>query len=174
MTRTLSRSTVTTRDPVTTTRGATAAVAAGRPARTTLPAQREAARAAGSAGAVGRRTAREPEPLTVAPPEPVPVPRAAFVLLVLAVVVAGVVGILLLNTRVNENAFILHDLRQEQVLLDRQQQELEQRLARYESPAHLAEAARRLGLVPAEEVGYLRMSDDRAVVDLVSTTLPEG
>src|SRR5690349_6810564 len=42
--------------------------------------------------------------LTVAPPAPVSVPRAPFVALVLVVVVAGVMGILVLNTKINENA----------------------------------------------------------------------
>jgi cell division protein FtsB len=107
---------------------------------------------------------RSPEPnrrsvprLRVAPPPPVPVPRAPFVVLVLLVVAGGVLGILLLNTKVNENAFILHDLRQEQAVLDQHQQELEQEIARADTPAQLEAEARRLGLVKAEELAYLRL-----------------
>jgi cell division protein FtsB len=101
--------------------------------------------------------------LKVAPPPPVPVPRTPFVALVLLVVAAGVLGILLLNTKVNENAFILHDLRQEQAALDQRQQELEQEIAQAGTPARLAEEARRLGLVQAEELAYLRLPDGELV-----------
>jgi hypothetical protein len=97
--------------------------------------------------------------LAVAPPAPVPVPRAPFVALVLLVVVGGVLGILLLNTRVNENAFILHDLRQEQAVLDQQQQRLEEQIAQADSPRQLELEARRLGLVRAGELTYLRLPD---------------
>src|SRR5690606_30396135 len=91
------------------------------------------------------------------------VPRTAFVVLVLAVVAVGVIGILLLNTKVNENAFILHDLQQEQARLDRRQQELEQQIAQASSPTQLDAAARRLGLVKAERVGYLRLPEGELV-----------
>jgi cell division protein FtsB len=101
--------------------------------------------------------------LRVAPPTPVPVPRTPFVVLVLLVVAGGVLGILLLNTKVNENAFILHDLRQEQAALDQRQQELEQEIARADTPAQLETEARRLGLVKAEELAYLRMPGGEVV-----------
>lgn len=107
-----------------------------------------------------RSASRPPAPhLAVAPPPPVPVPRAPFVVLVLLVVVVGVVGILLLNTKVNENAFILHDLRQEQAALDQRQQRLEERIAQADSPRQLEEAARQMGLVRAEQLAYLRLPD---------------
>jgi cell division protein FtsB len=109
-------------------------------------------------------SARQAVPrLKAEPPAPVPVPRAPFVALVLLVVTAGVLGILLLNTKVNENAFILHDLRQDQAVLDQRQQELEEEIARAGTPAQLAEAARRLGLVQAEELAYLRLPDGELV-----------
>lgn len=93
------------------------------------------------------------------PPAPVPVPRAPFVVLVLLLVVGGVVGILLLNTKINENAFVLHELRQRQVELDQREQRLEQEIAQASSPAQLAAAARRLGLVDRrDERAYLRLS----------------
>ena len=81
------------------------------------------------------------------PPAPVAVPRAPFVVLVLALVVGGVLGILLLNTKINENAFVLYELRQEQAELDQREQQLEQEIAYARSTAQLAAAARRMGLV---------------------------
>lgn len=97
------------------------------------------------------------------PPAPVAVPRAPFVVLVLLVVVGGVLGILLLNTKINENAFVLHELRQQQTTLDQRQQQLEQQIAQASSPAQLAAAAQRLGLVDrSDDRAHLRLSEDRS------------
>lgn len=94
------------------------------------------------------------------PPAPVAVPRAPFVVLVLLVVVGGVLGILLLNTKINENAFVLHELRQQQVALDQREQQLEQEIAQASSTAQLAAAAQRLGLVDRRaDLAYLRLPD---------------
>jgi len=101
--------------------------------------------------------------LKVAPPVPVSVPRAPFVALLLLVVVGGVLGILLVNTKINENAFQLRNLEQEQSALDRQEQDLKQRIANYESPNNLAAQARRLGLVPAESPAFIRLPDGRLI-----------
>jgi hypothetical protein len=101
--------------------------------------------------------------LRVAPPLPVMVPRAPFIALVLVLVVGGVLGILVLNTKINENAFRLHDLQQRQATLDQRQQELEQRLAGYESPNNLAAAACKLGLVPAGAPAFIRLPDGRLI-----------
>jgi hypothetical protein len=103
-----------------------------------------------------------------------PVPRAPFVALVLLVVVGGVVGILLLNTKVNENAFILHDLREEQILLDQRQQRLEEEIAQADSPRQLEEAARRMGLVRADELAYLRLPDGVVVQEPPPAAGPDG
>lgn len=85
------------------------------------------------------------------------VPRAPFVVLILVVVIGGVLGVLLLNTKVNENAFLLDDLRAEQAALDQREQRLEEQIAQADSPAQLTAAARRLGLVKADELAYLQL-----------------
>jgi hypothetical protein len=99
--------------------------------------------------------------LQVAPPAPVSAPRAPFVALVLALVVAGVVGILVLNTKIVENAFTLHNLQEQQSALDLQQQGLERDLAFKESPGQLAAAATRLGLVPSRTPAFIVLPDGR-------------
>jgi hypothetical protein len=104
-----------------------------------------------------------PPRLRVAPPAPVATPRAPFILLVLTIVVSGVLGILVLNTKINENAFQLHDLQQQQTALDQQEQQLERELAEKESPGSLAAAARRLGLVPAGTPAFIRLPDGRVL-----------
>ena len=61
--------------------------------------------------------------------------RAPFLVLVLALAVGGLVGLVLLNTAVNENAFRLHDLDTRQESLDKQEQLLKQELdARASNP----------------------------------------
>ena len=81
--------------------------------------------------------------------------------LVLTVVIVGVVGILVLNTMINENAFRLHDLRVQQSSLDLREQQLEQDLAQQESPVNLAASARRLGLVPSRRPAFIVLPDGR-------------
>jgi hypothetical protein len=99
----------------------------------------------------------------VAPPLPVMVPRAPFIALILVLVVGGVLGILVLNTKINENAFRLHDLQQRQATLDQRQQELEQLLADYESPNNLAAAACKLGQVPAGAPAFILLPVGRVI-----------
>jgi hypothetical protein len=109
------------------------------------------------------RDSAVPRPLRVAPPLPVLVPRAPFIGLILVLVVGGVLGILVLNTKINENAFRLHDLRQQQASLDQREQELEQRLANHEAPNSLAAAACKLGLVSAGAPAFIRLPDGQVI-----------
>ncbi|MBO0867233.1 MAG: hypothetical protein J2P15_01590 [Micromonosporaceae bacterium] len=106
---------------------------------------------------------REQPRLRAAPPVPVAAPRAPFVALVLVMVVAGVVGILVLNTKINENAFQLTNLEAQQVTLDQQEQQLNQQLADRESPNNLAAEALKLGLVPAGTPAFIRLPDGRVL-----------
>ncbi|WP_203903347.1 hypothetical protein [Virgisporangium aliadipatigenens] len=112
--------------------------------------------------------AAEPAPtrggiLGVVPPAPVSAPRAPFISLVLAVVVAGVFGILVINTKINENAFRLHDARANQADLDRNEERLRGEIAMLESPNSLAAAARRMGMVPAPTPAYLKLPNGQQV-----------
>jgi len=97
--------------------------------------------------------------LRVAPPAPVSAPRAPFVALVLVLVLAGVVGILVLNTRIAENAFKLDALKTKQAGLDRDEDRLRSDLANKESPVTLASRAKQLGLVPSRTPAFLVLPD---------------
>jgi cell division protein FtsB len=99
--------------------------------------------------------------LWVAPPAPINAPRAPFIALVVAVVVAGVIGILLINTKTAENSFQIDALQKEQAKLDSRQQDLENEIAAFNSPGSLDAAARRLGLVKAESPAYIRLPDGK-------------
>jgi hypothetical protein len=74
-----------------------------------------------------------------------------------------VLGILMVNTKINENAFQIKDLNRQQAALDRQEQDLNKQIADYESPNNLAAAARRLGLVPAGSPAFIRLPDGRII-----------
>jgi hypothetical protein len=99
--------------------------------------------------------------MRVAPPAPVAAPRTPFVLLVLTLVAGGIVGLLVLNTAINADAFKITALRDQQSRLDTQEQQLNQELADLQSPGNLQAAATRLGLVPAGTPAFLRLPDGR-------------
>lgn len=119
----------------------------------------EADRSAKPAVDEGRGGAR----LRVAPPPPVSVPRAPFVALILVLVVGGVLGILVINTKINENSFRLGKLQQEQAALDLREQQLEKQIADAEAPGSLAAQARKLGLVDSGPPAFIRLPDGRVI-----------
>ncbi|WP_428964451.1 hypothetical protein [Micromonospora fluostatini] len=106
--------------------------------------------------------ARTPR-LRVAPPPPVSVPRAPFAALIVVLVVGGVLGILVVNTKINENAFRLEKLQQQQAKLDLDQQELEKEIAKQQAPGSLEANARKLGLVESAEPAYIRLPDGKII-----------
>jgi outer membrane murein-binding lipoprotein Lpp len=101
--------------------------------------------------------------LRLAPSLPVSGPRVPFIVMIVVLVIAGVVGILALNQKINENAFELDKLRAQQAQLDRQEQNLDEEIALKESPGNLAAAARKLGLVPAGAPAFIRLPDGKIV-----------
>jgi type II secretory pathway pseudopilin PulG len=107
--------------------------------------------------------------LRVAPPAPISVPRAPFVALVLSLVVAGVFGILLINTKTNENSFEISQLQEQQHVLDNQQQQLQKQIDMYETPGNLHAAARKLGLVIGQPA-LIRLQDGRIINPMIPGT----
>lgn len=97
------------------------------------------------------------------PPVPVTVVRAPFVILVIIAVITGVVGILVLNTMITEDAFKLSAMRKDQVLLDQREQQLRQLISNHESPGSLAAAAAKLGLVEAGPPAFIVLPDGRTI-----------
>ncbi|MET8093871.1 hypothetical protein [Micromonospora sp. NPDC005220] len=111
----------------------------------------------------GNAAGTRPPRLRVAPPAPVSVPRAPFAALIVVLVVGGVLGILAVNTKINENAFRLERLQQQQARLDLEKQQLDKQIADAEAPGNLTAEARRLGLVDAGEPGYIRLPDGKTL-----------
>jgi hypothetical protein len=98
-----------------------------------------------------------------APALPVGLPKASFVALMAGLIVVGVVGVLVLHTKINEGSFRLSDLRSTQAALDQQEQQLEQQLNELSSAGNLQAQAIRLGLVPAGTTAFITLPDGRVV-----------
>ncbi|MEU5939717.1 hypothetical protein ABZ807_11050 [Micromonospora sp. NPDC047548] len=111
---------------------------------------------------VAATTAGTPR-LRVAPPPPVRVPQAPFAALIVVLVVGGVLGILAVNTKINENAFKLQQLQQQQAGLDVDEQQLNKQIELAQEPGNLTAEALKLGLVKADEPAYIRLPDGRMI-----------
>lgn len=105
----------------------------------------------------GTRTARPS--IAVVPDAPARPSRLPFVLLVLLVLGVGLVGLLLLNTNLQQGSFQIHDLERRTAELEKRQGELEQKVAAAQAPENLAKQARKQGLVPNADPGFLQLSN---------------
>jgi cell division protein FtsB len=94
--------------------------------------------------------------LRVVTPVPSRAPRAPFVLFSMLVVGLGLVGLLVLNTVVAQDAFTLHDLDRNAAQLAEREQALKREVAALEAPAAVAARATKLGLVPAGDPVFLK------------------
>lgn len=106
------------------------------------------------------RPANRRAALRVVDAAPVTRSHAGFILLCVALVVAGLLGGLLLNTARAESSFTLADLRNEQTQLHDTRVTLEAELSQQRSPETLAASAEDLGLVPSPSTAVLRLSDN--------------
>lgn len=88
---------------------------------------------------------------------------APFVVLVVTLLAAGLVGLLMLNTVLAQDAFVLKDLRRTAAALTDQQQALMQDVAAAASPAQLAARARELGMVENRNPVFIRLADARVL-----------
>jgi hypothetical protein len=98
--------------------------------------------------------------LRVVPGRPVRPRRAPFVLLVLFLLAAGLVGLLVLNTSLQQGTFDLADLEQHTALLRDRHSELVGDLGNRSEPGALAGRAKQLGMVPSADPHFLQL--DRA------------
>ena len=122
--------------------------------------------------APARRTAPARRPaLRVVTPVPSRAPRAPFVLFSMLLVGAGLVGLLVLNTVVAQDAFTLHDLDRETAALAEREQLLREEVAALEAPAAVADRASELGLVSAGDPVFVT-ADGRVLGNPVAATAP--
>jgi len=90
-------------------------------------------------------------------------PRMPFVIFVVSLLAAGLVGLLLLNTQLQSGTFDITRLNHQADQLRDQQEGLEKQVRTLESPQNLAGQALRMGMVPNPNPVFLRLSDGRVL-----------
>ncbi|WP_199811386.1 cell division protein FtsL [Kitasatospora phosalacinea] len=81
--------------------------------------------------------------------------RTPFAVLVVALLSAGLLGLLMLNTALNEGSFTLSRLKRQTTEATDQQQTLQQQIAQQSAPDALEQQARALGMVPGGDPAFL-------------------
>jgi hypothetical protein len=108
--------------------------------------------------------AKRPEPkLRVVYGAPFRPPRMPFVIFVVSLLAAGLVGLLLLNTELQGGTFQVTKLNNQASQLRDQQEGLEKQVRTLESPQNLADRALRMGMVPNPNPVFLRLSDGKVL-----------
>lgn len=90
--------------------------------------------------------------------------RAPFVLVVMALLAAGLVTSLWLSTAASADSYRLEQARQQARDLSERSEQLRQEVANLQTAPQLAEHARRLGMVPSGEPAVLVVQPDGTVV----------
>ena len=94
---------------------------------------------------------------------PAPLRQLPFMLVLLAVLGIGMVGLLLLNTTVQGQSFQLEDRRQQSARLGYTEAELQHQLDQTSSPQSLAAKARELGMRPNPAPEFLEVPTGRVL-----------
>lgn len=89
--------------------------------------------------------------------------RAPFVVVMLTVLAAGLVGLILLSTAMQAQSFRIAELQKEATLLEARRQQLAAEVDRAQSPSGLAERALAEGMVPNANPVFLRLSDGKVI-----------
>ena len=101
-------------------------------------------------------------------------PRAPFVAVVVSILVAGLLGLLVLNTALAQDAFAVHTLSQDGRTLADREQSLSREVEALRSPQALAAKAAELGMVQAGPPAFLRLPDGAVLGAAGPAVLPEG
>jgi len=87
-----------------------------------------------------------------------PLARAPFIVLLAAILVAGMVGVLLLNTSLQNQAFAVRDLQRQAAELGYERSALDAELDEVSSPESLALSAAKLGMRPNPYPAFVDLS----------------
>jgi cell division protein FtsB len=87
--------------------------------------------------------------------------RAPFVVVVLTVLGSGLVGLILMSTVLQAQAFESAKLDRQATELQTKQQAISREVERLQSPANVASRAIAIGLVPPASPAFLRLSDGK-------------
>lgn len=105
----------------------------------------------------------ERPPLTVVPRRAPKAPRVPFVALISLLLAGGVVGLLLFNTELQQGSFTATALEQRAAVLAGKEESLQMQLDRLRDPQHIAARAKKLGMVPAGNPAFLRVTDGKVL-----------
>jgi len=89
--------------------------------------------------------------------------RMPFAVLVIAILAAGVVGLLMFNTNMQQASFKATALQARVDVLTAREQSLDLELDQLRDPQHLAVAAKRLGMVAPSQPAFVRLGDGRVL-----------
>jgi cell division protein FtsB len=101
-------------------------------------------------------------------------PRAPFITVVVLLLAGGLLGLLVLNTVLAQDAFALHALTKEQKELVDREQTLEREVETLRTPRNLAERARELGMVQGSTPAFLRLPEGTVLGAEVPAAAPDG
>ena len=101
--------------------------------------------------------------LTLVPSRRTAAPRAPFAVLVFVILGAGVVGLLMFNTHMQQASFYATRLQNRADDLTARQQKLDMELERLRAPQRLAEAGKALGMVAPGVPAFVKLSDGSIV-----------
>ncbi|MFN2539408.1 MAG: hypothetical protein ABR549_14835 [Mycobacteriales bacterium] len=102
-------------------------------------------------------------PLRLVPPRRSSAAKTPFVVVLVALLAGGLLGLLLLNTMVAKQSFSLHDLSARDKVLTQQESDLSRQVQDLEAPASLAGRAAALHMVPSGTPAFLRLSDGKVL-----------
>jgi len=100
--------------------------------------------------------------------------RTPFAVLVLAMLAAGVVGLLMFNTNMQQASFAATALQDRVNVLTAKEQSLDMELDELREPQNLAVAAKALGMVAPSQPAFVRLSDGRVLGNPTPATPDEA
>jgi len=86
-------------------------------------------------------------------------PRTTFVILLVSLLIGGLIGLLMLNTVLARDAFVLDSLKADGRELADREQALQREVELLRAPQSLAVRATELGMVQAGPPAFLRLAD---------------
>ena len=100
--------------------------------------------------------------------------RTPFAVLVIAMLAAGVVGLLMFNTNMQQTSFKATALQDRVNVLTAKEQSLDLELDQLRDPQHLALAAKELGMVAPPQPAFVRLADGRVLGNPTPATVGDS
>ena len=100
--------------------------------------------------------------------------RTPFAVLVIAILAAGVVGLLMFNTSMQQTSFKATALQDRVNVLTAKEQSLALELAALRDPQQLAVAAKELGMVAPSQPAFVRLADGRVLGNPTPATVGDA